>query len=335
MLDNLECSSDRYQMIYSFLPAYSICIPNYNHAHYLRTKIPQCLAQTYQPSEILIIDDGSTDDSCAVVKEFAKDHPHIRLVAHPHNRGINETITTALQSAQSDFVALSSADDHLLPAFGEKLMAILAHHPTTGFAFSDPAERIENTGKICEVPLALAKQASYFSPEQFCDLLAHNYFSLPSHASIYRKDALLAMQGFNTRLEWYGDWVAGYALAFTHGVCYVPETLALFTIRDDSISGIGRINKAKQENLTRIFLRCLQSLPYSNVRSYFRQSALLTEYRFRSLRAVWRTDISYLTWRLFFRIMLRELWHHSMPYVPLAWRRALRRIASKIHASSS
>ena len=314
----------------SAIPAYSICIPNYNHADYLRRKIPQCLAQTVMPAEILVIDDGSTDDSREVVAEFAREHPSVRLIALPHNIGVNATIMTALKSASSDFVALSSTDDHLAPDFAEHLMGILAQHRTAGFAFSDPAEWVETTDMRREVPLHLASRPAYFSPQQFSDLLTRNYFSRPSHASIYRRQALLDLNGFNPELEWYADWVAGYVLAFLHGVCYVPKTLAHFTIRDESISGIGRLNAEKQKIITAAMLNTLQRPPYAAVRDDFRKAALLTEYRLRALPVVWRTDPSYLTLRLVWRILLREAWHHIMPYVPLSWRQKLRRLLGQM-----
>lgn len=312
-----------------FLP-YSICIPNYNNAEYLLRKIPQCLAQTFMPEEILIIDDGSTDNSREVIEKFAQENACIRVIIHPKNLGVNAAVETILKNAKSDFIVLSAADDLLSPDFGEQMMRILTEYPTAGLAFSDPAEVIEYTEKKREVPLNLSSDARYFTPQQFSDLLAANYFSLPSHASIFRRQALLDFGGFNPELQWCADWVVGYALAFTHGVCYVPKTLAYFTVRDDSISGIGRINPEKQKNLVRIMLNKLRGHPYDPVRTYFRSSALLIEYRLRDLPVIVKSDREYITPLLLWRIIKGEIWHHSMNYLPMSWRRKARNVLGNV-----
>jgi len=161
-------------------------------------------------------------------------------------------------------------------------------------------------------------------------VLRRNYFSLPSHASLYRRQALLDLHCFNPELKWCADWVVGYVLAFLHGVCYVPKILAHFTIRDDSISSIGRINPEEQKAVVRTMLRTLREPPYAQTRDLFRYTALLPEHRLRSLWVVLKTDPSYITPKLVWRCLWREAWYHAMAYVPMSWRRSVRYLLGKM-----
>src|SRR3954464_2600182 len=70
-------------------PTLSVLMPNYNHAHYLPTSVGAILAQSYQPMEILILDDGSTDGSYSILEEFARLEPRIRLSRNERNMGAN------------------------------------------------------------------------------------------------------------------------------------------------------------------------------------------------------------------------------------------------------
>ena len=88
-------------------PLVSVVIPNYNHARFLRATLDSVLAQTYAHYEILVVDDGSTDDSEAVVRGFGGRVRYLPQknagVSHARNRGIRE--------ARGEYIALLDADD--------------------------------------------------------------------------------------------------------------------------------------------------------------------------------------------------------------------------------
>ena len=90
------------------LPLISVVITNYNYAQYLREAIESALNQTYQNIEIILIDDGSTDDSRKVYNEFSK---KIRVIEHKQNRGIVYTRNEALREIKGDFLCFLDADD--------------------------------------------------------------------------------------------------------------------------------------------------------------------------------------------------------------------------------
>lgn len=84
-------------------PKVSICVPSYNHARFLPMALESALAQTYDDFEVVVVDDGSTDDSLAVAQSYAARHPSkVRVFTHPghRNRGISETVNLAFEKAR-------------------------------------------------------------------------------------------------------------------------------------------------------------------------------------------------------------------------------------------
>lgn len=101
----------------------SVVIPCYNGAKYLRETIQSALAQTHPPLEILVIDDGSTDDSAAIAELFG---PPVRVIRQT-NQGESVARNRGIDEAQGDWIAFLDADDLWLP---EKLETQLAHQST-------------------------------------------------------------------------------------------------------------------------------------------------------------------------------------------------------------
>ena len=94
-------------------PTFSICIPNFNYAHYLGETIESVLNQTYPHFEIIIADNASTDNSVEVVKSY--DDPRIRLIQNQYNIGFAPNLQAATAPAVNDFINLLSSDDCMRP----------------------------------------------------------------------------------------------------------------------------------------------------------------------------------------------------------------------------
>lgn len=94
-------------------PTYSIIIPSFNEAGRIGnalTQILRCIHNRNWPSEILVVDDGSVDDTATIVKSFAADHPEIRLIKNGENRGKGYSIRHGVLSASGDVVMFTDAD---------------------------------------------------------------------------------------------------------------------------------------------------------------------------------------------------------------------------------
>jgi len=109
----------------------SVCIPTYNRANYLVESVNSVLNQTYKDFELIICDDGSTDDTPTVVSQW--DDSRIRYIRHTHNIGRSKNMRSGFDAAQGNYFIKFDDDDALTPEFLEKTVAVLDEEPTVDF----------------------------------------------------------------------------------------------------------------------------------------------------------------------------------------------------------
>jgi len=116
------------------MPRVSVVLPSYNHEKYVRECIQSVLDQTYQDFEIVITDDGSTDGTVNVIKEFAD--PRIQLYTHAENKGACTAANNCIQKAAGEYIAVLNSDDAWEPTKLEKQVKYLDSHPEIGAVFT-------------------------------------------------------------------------------------------------------------------------------------------------------------------------------------------------------
>jgi glycosyltransferase involved in cell wall biosynthesis len=125
-------------------PSVSVIIPVHNRARYVVDAIDSILAQTWRDFELIVVDDGSTDDTPAVLARL--DDPRLRVIRNEVNRGIPVTRNVGLTAARGEFVAWLDSDDRAVPRRLEHEVAYLRRHPDIDLVGSwtraiDPAGR--------------------------------------------------------------------------------------------------------------------------------------------------------------------------------------------------
>ncbi len=109
-------------------PTISVLMPVYNGSEYLADAVESILAQTFGDFELIVVDDGSTDDSLEILQEYAKRDRRVRLISRP-NTGIAGALNDAIATARAPLFARMDADDIALPLRFEKQVAFLEAHP--------------------------------------------------------------------------------------------------------------------------------------------------------------------------------------------------------------
>jgi glycosyltransferase involved in cell wall biosynthesis len=109
------------------IPTVSILIPTFNRAHYVGDAITSALKQTLTDTEVIVVDDGSSDRTPEIIAAF--DDPRLRLVRHEINRGIPETRNTALAAARGQYIAWLDSDDVARPTRIRKQVDFLRDNP--------------------------------------------------------------------------------------------------------------------------------------------------------------------------------------------------------------
>lgn len=112
----------------------TVIVPVYNRPTLLRRAVGSALAQTYRPIEIIIVDDGSTDDTPAAITELERRHAEVRAIRRP-NGGAGLARESGRTAAAGTFLQYLDSDDLLLPHKLAVQVAALAAHPTAGVAY--------------------------------------------------------------------------------------------------------------------------------------------------------------------------------------------------------
>jgi glycosyltransferase involved in cell wall biosynthesis len=260
------------------LPSLSVVIPNYNHAQHLPRCLSALLEQSVQPQEIIVIDDGSTDNSVEVIRGFAAKYSVVKLLQNERNQGVTFTTNRGIDEATSQFVFLQAADDETLPGFLEKSLRLLAEHPQAGLSctIGDWHEHRKNGSVNWHMGVGMTDKPGYLSPHEVMRLEQQGRFFIPGHSAIYRREPLIKVGKLRHELAHYSDWFSTTVLALRHGVCVVPEPLAVFNI-DLGRSYFVNQRKKKMEDEKAIeeALKLLLSPEYSDVIDLFAQAGSL------------------------------------------------------------
>ncbi len=203
-------------------PAVSVVLATYNQAHWLDGAVATVRAQTFADWELLVADDGSTDDTAAVIARHAATDPRIRSLPGPHAERCAAR-NRALAAATGDLVAFLDTDDRWHPDKLARQVAALRAAPAAAFCYT-----IARFVDADDHPLPLRKPPVAVAGNLFPALVRANLMIL---ASVVARRALVAEAGaFDETLPVFGceDWDLWLRLARRHPVIVVDEELTLY-----------------------------------------------------------------------------------------------------------
>ncbi len=117
----------------------SFITASYNYAHYITQTIESIQSQTIQDWELIVVDDGSKDNSVEVIKSYCQKDSRIKLFQHEFgiNKGLIATIKLGIEKASSDWIAFVESDDFITPDYLEKKLIVLNQNPTVDCIFNE------------------------------------------------------------------------------------------------------------------------------------------------------------------------------------------------------
>ncbi len=107
----------------------SVSMPNYNHGSYLLKRIPSLLDAMPHNAELIIVDDGSTDNSVEIIEQFAVLDKRIIFIRHEKNKGVIAALNQILAIARGKFISFQSSDDHIFPHFFSTMLKTAQDYP--------------------------------------------------------------------------------------------------------------------------------------------------------------------------------------------------------------
>ncbi len=235
--------------IASTMPMLSVILPNYNHGRYLERALDALLAQERPADEIIVLDDGSTDNSREIIARYAAINPSIRPMPNERNIGVIATLTRGLDAARGKYVYFGAADDFVLPGFFATGLAALEAHPQTGMFCSEMVLVDGNSGRALgyRPPVRPRFSAGLVESGQFVSLLRSADNFLLTGSSLIRRDDAVRARGFDAELSTFADAYLVRKVALTSGFYYCPRAFLTWNIFNDSVSRktAGELDRSK------------------------------------------------------------------------------------------
>ena len=208
-------------------PKISVIIPTYNQAIYLGAAIQSVLAQTYSDYEVIVIDDGSNDDTETVIKQFGTLVHYFRQ----ENQGLAGARNTGIRRARGSLIAMLDSDDLWLPKFLEKMMGLVTQHPEAVVYYCS-ARCIDTEGRELHQVLG----APVGNPDNLYQVLLRANYLIPS-TIIMRYSIVVDAGLFDVGFRRLQDWELWIRLMkASHQFCGLTDVLVNYRIHNCNLS---------------------------------------------------------------------------------------------------
>lgn len=206
---------------------FSVVIPLYNKERQIAGTLRSVFAQTCADYEIIVVDDGSTDGSAAVVESLHD--PRIRLIRQA-NAGVSAARNLGIAEARGEYIALLDADDEWRPEYLATIAVLIRKYPQCD-VFATNYSHVDSNGKT--FPTILRKL-----PFDGDDGILYNYFEVASVSSppicsiciTARKEAFQSVGGFPLGIKSGEDLLTWARLAARYRIAYSKKPLAVFNV---------------------------------------------------------------------------------------------------------
>ena len=180
-------------------PLVTVIMPTYNYGRYVADAIQSIQAQTFENFEILVVDDGSTDDTPAILARLAE--PRLRVIRQ-ERAGTASSRNRGLEAARGEFISWLDADDLWKPTFLERHLAVLEAEPEVGYSFSNfmrtrdgvplPGTQFDLVPRLRQLPTRAARggTARVVEMDAFAALAPSTALPGWLQASVFRRAAL-------------------------------------------------------------------------------------------------------------------------------------------------
>ena len=231
----------------------SVIIPVYNVEEYLRECIDSVLSQTYENYEIILVDDGSTDNSGKICDEYAEKNNKITVI-HKENGGLSDARNTGLSLANGEYIYFLDSDDYIIPeTFAELVSAIKKDN--SDFVFFD-AKSFEDENKSFNIEQRYVRKKKYETAkgEEVLTQLLNNKEYHSSVPLCFIKKELLEKEKLNfINGIFYEDTIFTYKLfMLASSVSYCSKPLYYRRYRNASIMTTKK-NKRYFDSICRVY----------------------------------------------------------------------------------
>lgn len=264
-------------------PLVTMIVLCYNQARFAVETLESVKAQTYKNTELVIVDDCSSDDSVAVIERWLQENRiQCNFIRHQKNQGICKSLNEALRLTTGKYVSMIAADDIWLPDKIERQIAIMESQPeSVGVLYSDAFQIDENGNKLPKMFIAAHKNLPQMPQGQILDDLLDGNF-IPGMTTLIRRTCYDTIGLYDEDLPWE-DWDMWMRIARRYSFLYSSTPSAKYRFHGQSYSHsnpvrmykdsfkisikqfrIGSLTKEQKSTLTETMLNCAREMYIRN-----------------------------------------------------------------------
>jgi alpha-1,3-rhamnosyltransferase len=302
-------------------PSVSVVVPSYNHAQFISSCLRSIIKQTHPPTKLLVIDDGSTDDSPRVIESVLKECAFPSELIAQENRGLSATLNQGLKLTGGDFFAYLSSDDVWLDNFLAARIKLLPNRPTAVLAYGH-SYLIDEQNRVVDCTADWA----HYKDGDVREMLQQT--TAPMSPTVLYKRAPLVRHGWNegARLE---DYELYLKLSVDGEFAFDPQVLSGWRVHKTNTS-------RDQEMMLDEHLKALRRVALELGLDGQQLETLISQISFNRAEDFLRLGDKKRAVQLAFRNlkgvsparMLRVLTRLALPYSAVSWWRQRRRHAT-------
>ena len=223
-------------MVQTANPLVSMIVVSYNQRRFVLETLESVKAQTYKATQLIILDDCSTDDSVALIEQWLRENNiDCTFIRHHKNQGICKSLNDALAVAKGKYVSIVASDDVWLPDKIARQVDIMASQPDqVGVLYSDAFHMDENGNTFPGLLIATYWKLPEMPQGQVLDVLVQGNF-IPALTTIIRRSCYDEVGLYDENLPWE-DWDMWMRIARHYSFVYSPTPSAKYRIHEKSLS---------------------------------------------------------------------------------------------------
>jgi glycosyltransferase involved in cell wall biosynthesis len=230
------------------MPKISVVIPSYNRAHLIAETIQSVLAQTFQDFEIIVVDDGSSDNTQEVISHFP-----VRYF-YQENKGASAARNTGIRLSLGEYIAFLDSDDLLLRHALQRGVEALNMYPEAGFSYGQAYLMNEREQIFGLIKSSFVRHSSLVDGKEIIREMLTTY-TVPINTTMVRRRCLNTIGGFDESLKTAEDRAFHVSMAKRYPVVYIAEPLIKYRVHSGSTSAAPRLKE--MENYNRIVLESI------------------------------------------------------------------------------
>ena len=304
------------------MPKVTVIVPNYQHEVYLNQRLQSILGQGFQDFEVLLLDDGSSDGSAAILADYASKQVHWQFEPNKENSGSPfKQWQKGIEKAQGEYIWIAESDDWAHPDLLQTLVGLLDNNPQAGIAYAQSI-LVDETGlelnsyeeNLRFIYKSAAWQKNFVKKgKEACRewLFFHNPIPNASGA-LFRKEAILAAGGPDLNMRLNGDWHLYAKILLQYDLAFSAKALNFFRVHQKTQRSKSIKRASVYEELLAINGLLRENLPEAEAEA----NKALDEFA-----NWWIGNLPYHSWNAENRALNKALYRKFYPYKNnLPWR---------------